>query len=115
MTDRTRLDHLSSCYGIALEYTDIWGRSHPVSETTQRALLAAMGVPAETEADLECALADYERRAWGSVLAPVQVVRDTEDPFGNPGIRGIRGIRGHHTYFYSLFVGKSGGEFRIKR
>ena len=82
MTDRTRLDHLSSCYGIALEYTDIWGRSHPTSAATQRALLAAMGVPAETEVDLECALADYERHAWGSVLAPVQVVRDTEDPFG---------------------------------
>ena len=87
MTDRTRLDHLSSCYGIALEYTDSWGRSHPISETTQRALLAAMGVPAETEADLEYALAEYERHAWGSVLVPVQVVRETEDPFG---IRGIR-------------------------
>ncbi len=58
MTDRTRLDHLSSCYGIALEYTDIWGRSHPTSAATQRALLAAMGVPAETRADLEHALAD---------------------------------------------------------
>ncbi len=62
MTDRTRLDHLSSCYGIALEYTDIWGRSHPISETTQRALLAAMGVPAGTEADLECALADTAKK-----------------------------------------------------
>jgi (1->4)-alpha-D-glucan 1-alpha-D-glucosylmutase len=82
MTERTLLDHLSSCYGIALEYTDIWGRSHPTSAATQRALLAAMGVPAETEADLECTLADYERRAWGSVLAPVQVVREeTEGPF----------------------------------
>ncbi len=82
MTDRTRLDHLSSCYGIALEYTDIWGQSHPTSAATQRALLAAMGVPAETKADLEHALADYERRAWGSVLAPVQVVQEeTEGPF----------------------------------
>ena len=69
MTDRTRLDHLSSCYGIALEYTDIWGRSHPTSAATQRALLAAMGVPAKTEVDLECRLESV-----------------------NPG------IRGHHTY-----------------
>jgi hypothetical protein len=82
MTDRALLDRLCRCYGIAPEYTDIWGRSHPTSAETQRALLAAMDVPAETKADLEHALADYERRAWGNVLAPVQVVQEeTEGPF----------------------------------
>jgi hypothetical protein len=84
MTDRALLNRLCRCYGIAPEYTDTWGRSHPLSEATQRALLAAMGVPVETEADLEHALADYEKRAWGSVLAPVQVVQEeTEGSFEN--------------------------------
>jgi hypothetical protein len=26
---------------------------------------------------------------------------------------GIKGIKGHHTYFYFLFVGKSGGELEL--
>jgi hypothetical protein len=33
---------------------------------------------------------------------------------GNFGIKGIKGrIKGHHTYFYFLFVGKSGGELEL--
>jgi hypothetical protein len=31
-----------------------------------------------------------------------------------PPLKLAVGIRGHHTYFYSLFVGKSGGEVELK-
>lgn len=82
MIDSTPLDRLCVCYGIATEYTDIWGRPHPVSEETKRALLAEMGVTAETEAGLVQALEEAEMRAWGRLLPPVQVVRETGGTLG---------------------------------
>ena len=74
------LDQLSARCGILPEYTDNWGRAHPTSAATQCALLAAMGVAAQTEAEIAASLADIERRAWTRPLPPVQVVRELARP-----------------------------------
>lgn len=78
MTDDTALERLCSLCGIDSEYTDIWGKRHAVSVTTKQALLAAMGIRAEGEAELRAALAVQENRAWRRALAPVQVVRASQ-------------------------------------
>jgi (1->4)-alpha-D-glucan 1-alpha-D-glucosylmutase len=69
------LRRLAGAYGIVDEYDDIWGRRHATSDATRRALLAAMGVAADRDDDIEVALASYEREAWTSALAPLTVVR----------------------------------------
>ncbi len=81
MAGQDALDRLCTRYGIALEYVDIWGNHHLVSETTQRALLAAMDIAADSEADVQRALEAFETASWTRVLAPVQVVRETDAPF----------------------------------
>ena len=40
---QTNLNRLCILAGIGLDYTDIWGNPHPISEDTQKALLGAMG------------------------------------------------------------------------
>ncbi len=74
------LDQLSARCGILPEYTDNWGHTHASSATTQRALLAAMGVAAQTEAEIARSLADFERREWTRPLPPVRVVRELARP-----------------------------------
>jgi len=66
---------LAELHGIALDYHDIRGRRHRVSERTVRALLAAMGVDALTAQAAEQALRDVLRRRWSAVLPPAIVVR----------------------------------------
>jgi (1->4)-alpha-D-glucan 1-alpha-D-glucosylmutase len=99
MIDSLLLDRLCGCYGIATQYTDIWGQSHPVSTETKCALLADMGVSVESEVALEEALTDHERCAWERLLPPVQVVRETEVPLGIvitvPAARAHEYIRWH--------------------
>ena len=47
-------------------YRDIWGRRHATSAASQRALLAAMGVPAASAAEVESSLAAAAAAAAGS-------------------------------------------------
>ncbi|MFM2044974.1 MAG: hypothetical protein RLY86_3550 [Pseudomonadota bacterium] len=51
------LQRLAALAGIEPGYTDVWGVFHPVTERTIRAVLAAMGIPAETPAAVAAALA----------------------------------------------------------
>lgn len=74
------LEHLATLYGIQADYQDFWGKKHPVTPATQRALLEAMGVPADSETACAQAVAEREARRWRRVLAPVQVVRGTAAP-----------------------------------
>jgi malto-oligosyltrehalose synthase/4-alpha-glucanotransferase len=71
------LDRLSTLCGIAPDYEDIWGKRHPVSDETRRALLSAMGLPADTDSALGESLERFERRRWRRALAPVRVVRES--------------------------------------
>jgi (1->4)-alpha-D-glucan 1-alpha-D-glucosylmutase len=69
------IDRLCEHLGIAAEYTDIHGVTHPVSEATRLALLAAMGVDAGGQA-----LEAMEAARWRRHLAPVQVARHDLPP-----------------------------------
>jgi len=65
------LEQLARAYGIAPEYRDIWGTQHRAGTRTLRALLAAMGVVAQTEADVAhalAALAQAQRRSFPPAL-----------------------------------------------
>jgi len=70
------LDRLTAHYGIEPAFTDNWGRRHEVSTATKRALLAAMGVPVASAAELRASLERAEAAAWREVLPPVAVVRE---------------------------------------
>jgi (1->4)-alpha-D-glucan 1-alpha-D-glucosylmutase len=77
-SDSEALARLAEHCGIAAEYFDIWGKSHPTSDETRRALLAAMHFPAE--ADPKVLLEEMEDREWRTPLPPVMALRVGEVP-----------------------------------
>ncbi|MDD5328932.1 MAG: malto-oligosyltrehalose synthase [Sulfuricella sp.] len=77
MTRHKLLDRLCALYGIQLEYADIWGNRHAVSDQSKHALLAAMGVAAQTLGDVRRALQAFEADVWHRPLPPVQVMRES--------------------------------------
>ncbi|MBI2312333.1 MAG: malto-oligosyltrehalose synthase [Betaproteobacteria bacterium] len=79
MSDPQAMERLSAGLGIAAEYTDIWGKRHPTSAKTRRALLEAMGIPGDGSA-LRQAAADREMHDWRRLLPPVAVVREADAP-----------------------------------
>lgn len=68
------LARLAELCGILPEYLDIRGRRHVTAAATQRALLAAMGVDAGSDAVIQAGIIEREERSWRRPLAPVQVV-----------------------------------------
>ena len=70
------LDRLCASFGIATEYLDIKGVRHEVSAETKRALLAAMGVAAASDAQLQQSWKAEQARLWRRWLAPVSVQRE---------------------------------------
>jgi 4-alpha-glucanotransferase len=70
---RRQLARLARLYGIEPGYRDIWGRRHATSAASQRALLAAMGVPAASDAEVESSLAAAATAAEREPLPPVVV------------------------------------------
>ncbi|MBA4142010.1 MAG: malto-oligosyltrehalose synthase [Nitrosospira sp.] len=75
-----RLDKLCDLCGVLPQYSDIWGNPHYTSEAAKRALLGAMGVPANTEEEAAASLHAFERRRWERPMPPVQVVREPAQP-----------------------------------
>ena len=78
MSHHTLLERLCERYHIASEYQDIWGKHHPTSADTRRALLAAMGISTESDEAMENALAQADANDFCRLLPPVQVVREDE-------------------------------------
>jgi (1->4)-alpha-D-glucan 1-alpha-D-glucosylmutase len=74
MNPADALQALAAQCGIANEYFDIWGKRHPTSDATRRALLAAMHLPV-AELDPAAILAGLEDAAWQRMLPPVLVAR----------------------------------------
>jgi (1->4)-alpha-D-glucan 1-alpha-D-glucosylmutase len=70
------LDQLCELYGVLPGYHDIWGNSHHASEFGKRALLGAMGVPANNDDEVAASLHARERDRWKSPLPPVLVLRE---------------------------------------
>lgn len=76
MKHQSQLDQLCTAYGISLDYSDIWGGSHATSDATKQGLLAGMGVPAGSPAEVRRSLEDFEAARWQRRLPPVVVMRE---------------------------------------
>ena len=79
-SEQERLHELAERFGIAADYEDNWGRRHLASDRTKRAILAAMGVCAETEDEVRRELAACADAPWLHACDPVLVLRVEEGP-----------------------------------
>jgi 4-alpha-glucanotransferase len=77
------LDRAAAEFGIEGEFWDIWGKHHVTSTAVKQAILAAMGLPAETAEDLERMLALRARREWERPL-PLSTVASESGPHTLP-------------------------------
>jgi len=66
-----RLCQLAHEHGLELRYTDITGRVQEASPAALRAVLAALGVPAERDDEVEAALLAARTARWARPLEPV--------------------------------------------
>ncbi|MGE2721920.1 4-alpha-glucanotransferase [Mycolicibacterium celeriflavum] len=69
------LVELARRYGVATDYEDWAGRRIAVAESTLISVLAALGVPAATEADRSAALTAHDREYWSRHLPPTIIGR----------------------------------------
>jgi (1->4)-alpha-D-glucan 1-alpha-D-glucosylmutase len=74
------LDALCRLYGVAAEYTDIWGKPQRASDETRVALLQALGALDE-EPNLEAALHRKRVERWRTILPCVAVFRADAVPY----------------------------------
>ena len=75
----TSLESLAEFSGIELQFVDALGKTQEASRETQRTLLAAMGVEAETDADASASLEAMRRLEWDRPLPPVLVAYGDAD------------------------------------
>ncbi len=73
-----RLFQLAREHGLELRYTDITGRVQEAEPAVLRAVLAALGVPAERDQDVEEALHAARLARWTRLLEPVIVAWEGE-------------------------------------
>lgn len=66
---------LADAHGIATRYWSFFGEDVTVPEATLRAVLRAMGVDPQTDAEIDIALADALQQPWRQLVPPSQVVR----------------------------------------
>jgi len=78
-SNREALERAATRWGVELEYTDTWGRSHAASDETLRGVLAALGIPLADEADLERAGAERDLARWSRAFDPAVVVFEDSD------------------------------------
>ena len=71
----TSLSALAERFGVATSYFDWSGRQIAVSQSTVVAVLAALGVQADTEEHCATALSNVERRYWSNTLPPTVIAR----------------------------------------
>ena len=69
MTGNDALDRLARLAGIEDGWWDFFGEWRVGPPETTRVFLAAMGLPAETDAQIRASLADFETRSWRRLLA----------------------------------------------
>ncbi|WP_407950410.1 4-alpha-glucanotransferase [Parvibaculum sp.] len=83
MSDDEGLRRLAALAGIESHYWDIEGVRHDTSPATARRLLSALGLRADSAAELTSSLAEIEEREWRRLLPPVFVSR-TDRPLSVP-------------------------------
>jgi len=80
MPDVAALQRLAAACGVEPRWHDIWGHAHEVSEPNLRALLAAMNVQADDDAQVHRALYERESAIWREPLPRVMVVHEAALP-----------------------------------
>ena len=73
------LRRLAQAAGIEGRYWDIHGGLHEATPDTMRALLGALGIAADTDADTEEGFAAFAEEPWRSPLPPVIVARENSE------------------------------------
>ena len=69
------LRELAQAHGVGTEYTDWQGREVRTSAETLCAVLLGLGVPAETDDEVESSLRDVHEAPWRRTLPPTVVGR----------------------------------------
>ncbi|MGC9953080.1 MAG: 4-alpha-glucanotransferase [Rhizomicrobium sp.] len=90
------LKRLAEAAGIEARYWDIHGQLHETTPETMQAMLRALGIPADTEADVEAGLASFAEEPWRNALPSVIVARENSEievPFRLPADDGAKTIR----------------------
>src|SRR5512132_4173402 len=75
------LTRLAAAHGVATDYWDWQGRHAPISAETIVAVLAALGVPADTPEEVEASLRDVGDRFWRRTLPATLVTREGWAPW----------------------------------
>ena len=75
------LVELARAHAIDLEYHDIWGSLHRSSRDALRALLAALGIDASSDAAAAERLQETLDARWQEILPPAIVVREHAVPW----------------------------------
>ena len=73
MSGSATLERLSELAGLITSYRDAWGNTRRMTEDTQRALLAAMGIDAENSDAVAATVRDLEDAPWRRPLNSVLV------------------------------------------
>ena len=73
------LSKLAEAAGIEPRYWDIGGRLHETSPETARSLLATLGYPAATEAEVRASLIWLQEDIWRETLPPVIVTTQEQE------------------------------------
>jgi 4-alpha-glucanotransferase len=78
-SDREALERAAAGWGVELEYTDTWGRTHSASDETLRATLAALGVLTLSQQDLSISALARDLDRWSRAFDPALVVFEDSD------------------------------------
>jgi 4-alpha-glucanotransferase len=97
MTDRGLLDRLAVLAGLQTSYRDAWGAQHDIPDTTQLALLAALGISADTDDVATRSIDGLEDRFHRALLPPVVVALEDEG-FATVAVTVPAGQRGRLTW-----------------
>lgn len=74
--DDVSLNRLADAVGIEARYRDIQGRVHERAPETAQHILRAMGIPADTDAEIAESHAILDEEPWREVLPPVVVATE---------------------------------------
>ncbi len=78
-SDREALERAAAGWGVELEYTDTWGRTHVASDETLRGALAALGVLTFSQQDLDISALARDLDRWSRAFDHAVVVFEDSD------------------------------------
>jgi 4-alpha-glucanotransferase len=78
-SDREALERAAAGWGVELEYTDTWGRTHAASDETLSAVLTALGIDTQ---DLTAAAMARDLARWSRAFDPAVVVFEDSEAIG---------------------------------